>query len=122
MSRQTPRAFELMPEILEMLKRDGKSTRAAIRTLAKRIIERHNYTERSQAIGWVLTMLKWKGFAANPKHGIWVVTTIGRSTTLDENAAHNITLEYERSMREGRTKKRDYYGERMKPAPAPNVP
>jgi restriction endonuclease Mrr len=93
--RVKPRAYELMPEILAFIQREGATTQTAVTQRALHIIERLGYVNRPAAINWSLTMLRWKNLASNPKRGTWAVADAGRDVTLTESECVAITKEYE---------------------------
>lgn len=86
----TPRASELMPHVLELIKKHRQLRKGEIEEAIKKRVAQMGYSYRAPALGYALTYLKRSGYAANPRHGFWCVTLEGQAVHLDEAAARDI--------------------------------
>jgi hypothetical protein len=77
----------LMPEILELLQRHKQAQTKLIHTSMLPVAARNGLRYRPQATGYSLTVLKWKGWAANDKRGVWAITLKGERVKLTRDEA-----------------------------------
>jgi restriction endonuclease Mrr len=82
MSRTTPTSADLMPEVLELLKREKEMKKQSIATYMRNWIKKHHFDDRDRSIGWALNRLEKEGYVAHPRIGIWKITAKGLAYTL----------------------------------------
>jgi hypothetical protein len=91
-----PRAFNLMPELLSMLKNHGELKKEEIVKNLQAFNEQHGYTERPRATGHALKYLFNEGYLSRPKHAYWAITDAGSTASIDEEWGRDITEKYEK--------------------------
>ena len=102
MSRTTPDSDDLMPEVLELLKREKKMKKKDISIHMRAWIERSGFDHRDRSIGWALNRLCKENYVENPRRGIWQITDKGMASWLTPEKSHEIMkrwTERERSAR-----------------------
>lgn len=108
MSRTTPDTSDLMPEVLELLKRQGPiMTKAEIAKHMQNWITANGYAKRDRSIAWALNRLAGEGYIDHPQHGAWRITEKGLSSIMTAEEAHAIVerrIERERAARRTRLK------------------
>jgi hypothetical protein len=82
MSRTTPTTADLMPEVLELLKREKELKKRHITVHIRAWIKKNNFDDRDRSIGWALNRLEKERYVAHPRKGTWVVTEAGLAHTL----------------------------------------
>jgi hypothetical protein len=95
--RTTPRAYELMPEILQILKAETQSglKKKDIVSRLKPFIDGRGYRERPHATGFGLKYLFNEGYLSRPKRGFWAITESGSTASVDEDWGRAVTDKYE---------------------------
>jgi len=93
----TPRASDLMPHALLLLKEAGHELRKGEIESAMRakVLEMH-YSYRAPALTFALTYLKRQGLLDNPRHGVWGTTEQGRLAQMTLPQAREIERRLER--------------------------
>ena len=82
MSRTTPDSHDLMPEVLELLKRENEMTKQEIVTYMRVWIKKNHFDQRDRSIGWALNRLGKDNYVANPRRGTWQITERGMEKSL----------------------------------------
>jgi restriction endonuclease Mrr len=90
MPRTTPTTADLMPEVLELLKRENELKKDVISTHMRIWIEKNGFDERDRSIGWALNRLAKEGYVAHPRKGIWQITDKGLACTLTIEEAQRV--------------------------------
>lgn len=93
----TPRASELMPEILTLFKigKEKCIPKKEITLKLREWIARSGYRYRSPAVSYALTYLKNAGLLTNQQRGLWCITAQGRGSKLDLGEAREIERRFE---------------------------
>jgi hypothetical protein len=91
MSRTTPDSADLMPEVLELLKREKRPIRTqAILVHMRTWIKRNRFDDRDRSIHWALNRLEKENYVGHPQRGIWRISKKGLGTTLTLEEARQI--------------------------------
>ena len=96
MSRETPRAFELMPEMLGLLQRNQEQRTGEIAKALQPFMAQRGYRDRPYARGFALRYLQREGYIRSPRRGIWCITPEGQAARIDEDWGRRITDKYEK--------------------------
>jgi hypothetical protein len=75
--RNKIRSFDVIPEILELLKKCGPMRTAAIKDEAIKVGNQKKLVYRDEEVTRALTILKRQKLAINATHGIWSTTAEG---------------------------------------------
>ena len=76
---------DVMPEILDLLKRERGTSTASIGSRMRAIAADKGLIFRKEAVSFSLTVLRARGWASNPKRGSWCVTRDGSGITLHKD-------------------------------------
>ncbi len=67
MSRTTPTSADLMPEVLQLLKRQREPNKDAIAKHMRDWITEHRFDDRDRSTGWALNRLEKEGYLEHPE-------------------------------------------------------
>jgi len=87
------KARDVMPEILELLKRERFADTISIGLRIRGVAASKQLAFRQEAISFSLTVLKSRGWAYNPKRGTWCVTEDGSKITLSKDQVDALVRE-----------------------------
>lgn len=76
---------DVMPEILELLKREQHALLESICTQMRPVAVQKGLVFRKEAISFSLTILKSRGWVSNPTRGSWSITPAGAQVTLSSD-------------------------------------
>jgi hypothetical protein len=94
--RETIHGSHVMPEILEMLKREKRMKKKAIIEKIAPVAAAKGLRYRDFAVSYALTVLRWKNWVSNDVRGVWSITTEGSECpNLTETRAREILREKE---------------------------
>src|ERR1039458_8275072 len=82
MSRTTPDSCDLMPEVLNLLKREKVMKKQIIQERMRAWIKENGFDDRDRSIGWALNRLEKERYVAHPGHGTWQITDKGLASAL----------------------------------------
>jgi hypothetical protein len=106
MSRKTPDSDDLMPEVLELLKRETEMKTQSITGYMRLWIMKNGLDDRDRSISWALNRLEKEGYVANPRRGIWRIAEKGLRHTLTSEESREIMERCTQQERAARTSKR----------------
>jgi restriction endonuclease Mrr len=90
MSRSTPDSSDIMPAVLDLLKRETELKKSRINDHMRTWIETHGFDQRDRSITWALNRLGKEDYVSNSRRGYWRVTPKGLSTVLSSEEAYRI--------------------------------
>jgi hypothetical protein len=75
--RNKIRSYDLIPEILELLKKSGPTRTVDIKDQAVKVADYKALVYREEEVTRALTILKRRSLVLNATHGIWSATSEG---------------------------------------------
>jgi restriction endonuclease Mrr len=106
MSRTTPTSADLMPEVLELLKRRRELKKEEVAKHMRNWMRERGFDDRDRSIGWALNRLEKEHYVARPRRGIWQITDRGLATTLTTAESINIVANWTQRECEARAPRR----------------
>jgi Mn-dependent DtxR family transcriptional regulator len=94
MARTTPTSADLIPEVIELLKRKQKMKKAEILSYMQSWISLNRFTQRDRSTGWALNRLAKEGYVAHPQIGTWEITAKGTAASITTDEAREMVRKW----------------------------
>ncbi|MGD1096751.1 MAG: hypothetical protein ABSB35_32755, partial [Bryobacteraceae bacterium] len=85
-----PNTADLMPAVLELLKREKEMKTQGITIHMRRWIKRNRFDDRDLSIAWALNRLKKEDYVVHPGWGTWGISERGLGHTLTPEESREI--------------------------------
>ena len=106
MSRTTPGSPDLMPEMLELLRREKEMKKHDVAVHMRDWIKKNRFTHRDRSIGWA-KQAREREDVSHPGRGTWRITEKGLASTLTLRDSKEIVERWTQRERSARSANRD---------------